>query len=227
MPGDALQAAYKQAVSASARADFYWEAAFGQAVGDGAFQCPYVVIQVIPYSSMGMDRQPYKDEIGMVVEALSGLRVDEVVEETLTPSAVEMVLDLKPGEVVFREGSTSFSLGLEMGHPDGGKTRAIAVGHFGRNCVLQLMFYDLAGNWHNSRRERDFILNSFAFDHEMGYDEAHALRRGISRNFETLFAKGFGGALAATALCIIIGVLRVMVSRPKPENAHDSNKEMQ
>jgi hypothetical protein len=224
MPNDALQDAYKQAISASARADLCWEAAFGRATDDGSFQYPYVIIQIMPYSSMGRGKQPYKDEIGTVVEAFTGLDLDEVVDKTLTPSAVESVLDLKPGEVLLHEGSTSYSFGLEMGRADGGKIRAIMAGHFGRDYVLQLMFYDLPENWNNSRRERDSIFSSFAFDHEMAYDEAHAFRPGISRNLDTAITKGIGGALAATAICVTIGFFRLVVSRITPKSARDSNE---
>lgn len=224
MPNDALQNAHKQAISASVRADFYWETAFGLATDDGSFQYPYVIIQIMPYSSVGKGRQPYKDEIGMVVEAFSGLDLDGVVDRTLTPSAVESVLDLKPGEVLFHEGSTSYSFGLEIGRADGGKIRAIMAGHFGRSYVLQIMFYDLPENWHNSRPERDSIFSSFVFDHEMAYDEAHAFRPGISRNVDTAITKGIGGALAATALCVIIGFFRLVVSRITPKSARDSDE---
>lgn len=225
VPNVILQAAYNETFSTSVRADLVWEAAFGQAGADGPFQCPYIVLQIMRYSSLGLRRQPRKDEINNILTAFTGLDLDEIARRTLEPRARDSVVDLKPGDVFFDEASMSYSFGLEMGRADGGKIRSIVAGHLGKTCVVQLMFYDLFENWHNSIRERECILHSFQFDSDMAYDEAQALSPNMSKNLRTVFGKGVGGALAAIALCLGIGFVRLTASMIHSRSTSDTKEE--
>jgi len=225
IPHSSLEAAYNQAVSAPGAADFYWEAAFGETITDASFQCPYVIVQVMPYSNLGWSRQPRKDEIGMILEAFTGLDVDQIADRTLASNARKSLLDLRPGEVVFREGSTSYSLGLEMKRAEGKKIRALMAGHFGRTSIVQLMFYDLFDNWQDSRPERDCVFNSFRFDPHMAYDEGRVSRPSVSKSFNRIFAKGVGGGLVAAGLCVVIALFRLAASTIKTKPTCDSKEE--
>ena len=84
IPDEIVAEAFNQIFSAKSKSKFVYEMAFQQSKSTQLFQYPYVIIQVMTYSDIGLNRQINESEVKEFVNNLTGLEVNDVKEKYLS-----------------------------------------------------------------------------------------------------------------------------------------------
>jgi len=168
-----------------------------------SLEYPYLIIQVIKYSNLGIKRAPRKNELGHFLKAMTGLEIADVLKESLdnhlTDDSREQFSEIVGGKVYVNEQNMIYTYSLVVDMDIVGKVKGEVVGHIGRYAIVQLMFYSLDSDWSQFENERNLMFNSFQFDPAMAYNEA---AEGPSR-------PGFWERRAMEALPVIVLLLIV------------------
>ncbi len=138
------------------------DAAFQSTQPGTWFVYPYVTVQVLPYSSAGLDRQIREDEFQSVLDAISGAADGDKKTSSGNVALTRPKLD--------REGR-SFSWILRLSAGNLGRVRGEVHGFFGRQALVQVMFYVRQSEWALYQSQRRSVLGSFQFDPEHAFDE--------------------------------------------------------
>ncbi|MHC4259426.1 MAG: hypothetical protein ACYSTF_03290 [Planctomycetota bacterium] len=94
IPYNVVQQNAKLALSTEGQSRVSYEAAFQHHSAKRWFQYPYVLVQVMKYSKLGIDRQVRDSEIRQITKAVSGLDTTDLVEETLVLKPSKWFLSL-------------------------------------------------------------------------------------------------------------------------------------
>jgi len=198
IPDNIVHTTMNRLLSEKGQSEIVIETAF-QLEAEGLwFQYPYTGVQVVTYSSFGLNRQLNEGEFENHVKGMSGLDIIDYTEQVLTPIGQEIYPELAIGKIYLDSNKRLYLFGVEMELPSVGKIKGQVVGHFGRRSIIQVMFYDLESNWIQSKPERDFIFGSFQFDPAMAYNEAAESQVGF-------FERRAMEALPVIVLVLIVG----------------------
>lgn len=168
IPDEAVRDVFNSLVSQNS-VSFYYEAAFQCAGADHSFKYPYVITQVMRYSDIGWTRLPSESECKKYVAESAGTEIGQIMDKVLSAEAKELLSDISMGQVYWDSESRTYTVTMKVDTTNIGEVVAKAVGHFGRDVIVQVMFYDLKAHWDKTELERDLILDSFIFDPEMAY----------------------------------------------------------
>lgn len=171
IPDEVVAERFKFLSSTESKAVYSFEMAFQQSSSGQWFVYPYVLVQVMTYSKMGLNRQIHKSEFKKIISGLTGLDMDDVINENISDDAKSFVSGGAIGEVSLDQENNLYVFGLEMNIDGVGKIRGQVGGHFGRHSIIQVNFYDLKSNWNLTATERELIQESFMFDPAMAYNE--------------------------------------------------------
>jgi hypothetical protein len=181
-----------------------FDAAFQPVAHQVPFQYPYVIVQVIPYSSMGLRRQINEDEFPEVIKAMTGANVNEKMDTALSTEARSLVSDAELGTPRLEKEKRRFRQTSELTVAGAGKVRGTLTGHFGRQALVQVCFYAKASEWDRYAATGREIGDSFRFDPATDYSTAAAAARPTRRSNEPgVLAKViFGTVIAAVVIAV-------------------------
>ncbi len=222
IPDSVLHEMTSRVLSAQGKSRISYETGFQRGTKGRWFECPYVLIQVLPYSSFGLNRQIPKSEFGNFVRVISGLDLRDLTENTLSGEAQKLGSDLDFGKAYLDTEHNFFVLALEMHVANVGKIKGQVVGYFGRDAIVQINYYDREPNWIRSKAERDLILSSLQFNASKAYDQAYGSESSFSDRLGQAALKGViqTGVFVLVGLgCALLAVLRQLLRRPKQSKA--------
>jgi len=171
VPDEIVTERFKFLSSTESKAAYSFEMAFQQSSSGQWFVYPYVLVQAMTYSKIGLDRQIQKSEFKKIISGLTGLDIDDVINENISDDAKGFISGGAIGEVLLDQENNLYVFGLEMNVDGVGKIQGQVAGHFGRHSIIQVNFYDLKSNWGQTATERELIQESFNFDPAMAYNE--------------------------------------------------------
>jgi hypothetical protein len=147
-----------------------YDAAFRLPLPGFGGQPPCVMVQLIPYCVFGVEGQLHEDSFPEVVRGLTGLKTEEA-RTQMTEKARQVLDEIKFSRPVLDMPNRRFvwemSTGLELADP----IRGIAVGHFGREGIVQVILHSPRSQWDQYAEARKLIASSFRFDPDKAYDE--------------------------------------------------------
>jgi hypothetical protein len=171
IPDEILAERFKFPASAESKASYSFEMGFQQSASGQWFEYPYVLVQVMTYSNFRLNRQIHKSEFKKIISGMTGLDMDDVINENISADAKGLITEGTLGRVSLDEENKLYVFGLEMNVADVGKIQGQGVGHFGRYSIIQVNFYALKSNWNQTTAERELIQGSFKFDPATAYNE--------------------------------------------------------
>jgi hypothetical protein len=195
-----------EAIIDKQKASVTYDAGFQPAANTRWFQYPYVLVQRLPYSDFGLERQIRENEMGQITKALTGLDLGEQLKGTLKDNVKDMVSSAKAGTASLDLANHRFVWSLKMQGVGVGEVRGAMIGYFGRKAMVQVMFYALTQDWERDAHVCSQIIGSFGFDPDSDYDEA-AGRSGWLSGSKILRDALIGGAMGAAGAAVL-GVIR-------------------
>lgn len=171
IPEEIVAERFEFLFSPESKTAYSFEMAFQQSSSGKWFEYPYVLVQVMTYSSMGLNRQIYKSEFKKIISGLTGLDIDDVINKNISEDAKGFISGGAIGEVSLDRENNLYVFGLEMNVEGVGKIQGQVAGHFGKYSIIQVNFYDLKSNWSQTKDERELIQGSFKYDPAMAYNE--------------------------------------------------------
>jgi len=151
-----------------------YDAAFQAATGQGWFEYPYVIIQVVPYSDFGASRQINEDQFPTVLKALTGADINKAVDQQLSPQAKAMMSGLSIGQAELDTLNRRYRVPMSMSVAGIGQVHGQMTGYFGRKCLVQVTFYCRVADADQLATTSQLIADSFHFDADNAYSEAEA-----------------------------------------------------
>jgi hypothetical protein len=202
IPDSVVHEMTNRALSAQGKSRVSYETAFQRATAGRWFEYPYVLIQVLPYSSFGIDRQIPKSQFGNLARVISGLDACDLTEKTLSREAQRLTSESAFGKAYLEAENNRFRYDLTMHVANVGKIRGATTGYFGKYAIVQINYYDRESNWVPSEPERDLISGSLRFDVNRAYDETYAGERSLHSRLAQPVLKG----IVVTAFFTVVGL---------------------
>src|SRR5687767_9062375 len=135
-----LMAGFRAARKAGAPKTIEFDSAFKPARGRRPIEYPHVIVCVLPYGSLGLNRQVSEDEFPDVVRRMTGtnLRLSQ---------AQSLKSDARLDTPVLERSRRRYWMTGEMTVAGQGRVRSLFAGYFGRDAVVQVCFYGRAVDW--------------------------------------------------------------------------------
>jgi hypothetical protein len=138
------------------------DAAFQPSANKAPFTYPYVVVQVLPYSNVGVNRQIREDEFPGIVKAITGLDLKKTIDSQLSPKASSVLKSGGFGEPKLDAARHRFTAPLTMSVAGIGAVKGQVTGYFGHDALIQVAVYSLDQD--PGAGELQQIADSFSFD---------------------------------------------------------------
>jgi hypothetical protein len=213
-----LQAMVAAAQNPGARPSMIFDAAFEPVGHRQPFEYPYVIVQVLPYSSVGLNRQINEDEFDNAIKGLTGVDLNDRMKQQLSAQAQSLASHPSIGQVVLERTKRRFWFTNELSVAGVGRVRGMVTGHFGRGSIVQVCFYAPAAQWDRHLDLAHEVGDSLRFDPGQVYS-AEAARAHRSRGFDwgRVGSKSIFGAIVGGA----IGIVRYLGARGRKSAAVD------
>lgn len=202
-----------------AQQNVVYDAAFQLETATGWFEYPYVLVHIVPYSAFGLDRQIDEEEFDDFLKGVTGLEAEEVLEgEVRSPRRPELTAETY-GAARLDRANGRFAYHMQVNSIDFGTVQAEAYGHFGREAMVQVVFYGVGNEWSQDEVARSQILESFGFDPSHAYRETEKKSRRSGRRTwgVTLLTMAIIGVVAGS----IWGLAEFLRSRKRKTNRPD------
>jgi hypothetical protein len=193
VPRQVIDTIMKVTASPQSQGKIVFDAGFQRADASHDLAYPYVLVQVMPYKAMGVRRQPTEADIREVARQVTGMKVDDAIDDALTPQAKGMVRNPEVGKVVVDMPRRAYRFNMQMAVAGVGPVKGYMAGYFGRNALIQVMYYERADDPAPREADRQAFLNSFKFDPAAAYDETQSQFSGV-----------WGGALISVVVAVVI-----------------------
>ena len=125
-------------------AQIEYDAAFQRGESAGWFTYPYLIVQVVRYEKEGVKRQLYESEFADVAKDLTNLDVEEVVDQVVQPEFGEMLSESSVSAARLDVAGRQLTWSVKMNAEGIGEVVGNIFGHFGRNALVQVMYYSMA-----------------------------------------------------------------------------------
>lgn len=204
VPDDVLKMATDAMVSPRAPNKLTIDAAFQRAAAPHWLAYPYVMVQVVPYAHFGSSGQLPESHFATVTSTITGLDMDKVMDEALTPEARQWVDGIQMGKPALDMARRRFVYSIDMDVQGVGPVRGLMAGHFGKEALVQVMFYATPDQWDSAAAERDQTIESFAFDPATAYDPALAAE---STGGGSIWDSTWRGAIIGGGVGALVGVV--------------------
>ena len=168
---------------------------------------PYVVVQVMRYQAFGMTSQPRDEDLPMIVGSMTGIDVNQVLRDTVSQETNGLIGDFTFTQPVLEPARRRYLWDTKMDVQGVGPVRGLMIGHFGRDAIVQVMFYATPDDWDAHAADRQAIIDSFRFTESKAYDESLAAqslagKRGFS------WVSPISGAVAGIVVGFLIWLKR-------------------
>ena len=208
VPDSVLNNIMSASLTEDFRNTFEFETAFAKEWVDEMLIYPCLLIQIIKYPN---NRQVTKDDFSSFIEVITGLDVVDDIKEGVAKYAHAdkrgMISDVTVSNVSVDRQNMICKYTLESETETAGSVKGMAVGHFGRFAVIQLMFYCQKSDWSRFEKDRKLIFDSFRFDSGMQYDEPLATDPVGSPRPSLSWFQAFGRGLVYGLLGVAIAVI--------------------
>lgn len=124
-----------------------YDAAFQLDSTDYWFEYPYVLVQWMPYAKYGLQKQLNEDEFPQFVRMMSGLDMVKLVDKTVSSGGARLLNDVEMGQAELDAANRRFRWTWHLDLQGIGPIRALAVGYFGRQSIVRLVFYSRSTEW--------------------------------------------------------------------------------
>lgn len=218
MPPDVVQLVFRRLWNPNVKLRVACDAAFQSKPHVTWFQYPYMAVQVLPYSSLGVYHQINADQFEDMIQALNGAAIKKTMDRELSSTARSLMSNPTFGEARLDRGRRRFQVPLSMYVKGVGTVKAVMVGYFGREAVVQFCFYAKETQWDQQFAAAQPILDSFHFDPDKDYSVVAAIEHPSRMEHsssqstwldavEKRFAEGVA-VLVVGALCFMVTQLR-------------------
>lgn len=234
IPPDVVQRVITRFWKPEAKAILVCDAAFQYKPRGRWFQYPYITVQVMPYSKVGVYQQIGADEFEKIVHGLDANSIKKSMNRELSPTVRSLMSDARFGHPRLDKARRRFELPTSMYVKGRGTINGMMVGYFGHEAVVQLCFYGKDEQWEQQLAAAQPILDSFYFDpdkdfveaaiehpsgiepsaieHLSGMDHSSAIERSLGEpSWLDAAEKGFAGGVAVLvigAICFVVIQLR-------------------
>ena len=183
-----------------------YETGFQPDDGSEWLEYPYVLVQPVPYAKFGVNRQLRDEELKQVVATVTGMDLEEALNQNLSEEVAGQVGSTESQAPEFDAEGRRFVWRLGMEVADLGNVQGQTFGHFGRDALVQVAYYDLADPFAGSEAMRTALDASFKFDADRAYDPGQANGGGFSvgRVIRSAVLYGVLGAVVA----LVIGLIK-------------------
>jgi hypothetical protein len=160
------------------------------------------LVQVIPYGH----RQINESEFPAFIRKMTGLDLAAFADDHLSSDAQAIMGDFRYGQPRLDKARRRFITDLN-GHVVGiGTVRGRIVGYFGRDSLVQVMFYAPESEWNEHLPIGSSIIDSFRFDAAKAYSMAEARASAPDEDdMSRIVGRGIGGAITAGVIALLVG----------------------
>ncbi|MEA1928899.1 MAG: hypothetical protein U9N73_11900 [Candidatus Auribacterota bacterium] len=216
IPEDVLRENLANLLKPDAKASPIYDAGFQLDSADQWFEYPYIIIQLLPYEKFGLHRQINEDEFSGFVHDLTGVNISKLLVENSSNSVRDLLGNIETGQPQIDMSNHRFLWIMDNNVRGVGPTRGLAVGYFGRELLVQVMFYCRLSDWDRYSRVYSTIVDSFRFDPQAAYNleapVANSLQQSI---WYSILEKGIVATVLGGIIALIIGFIKVL-KRKKP-----------
>jgi hypothetical protein len=126
----------------------------GKLVMDAAFQpagsgrwlsYPYAMVEVIPYSQMGLHGELPESQFGDLVKSLTGTDVYKKVDEMVSTTMRGKLSDMGVHDATLDAPNRRFRYSISMTVAGAGRIEGESTAYFGRDALVQVAYYAQAG----------------------------------------------------------------------------------
>jgi len=172
IPPDVVQRVISRIWTPKARALLVCDAAFQYRPGVRWFQYPFITVQVMRYSKVGVYEQIDADEFEKIVHALDAHSIKKSMDREVSSTARSLMTDPRFGRARLDKARRRFELPTSTYVKGRGTINGLMVGYFGHEAVVQLCFYGQDAQWEQGVAAARPILNSLHFDPDKDFVDA-------------------------------------------------------
>jgi hypothetical protein len=214
IPQDVVDSLVAKLQNPNAAHRMIYDAGFQPSANQTWFQYPYVLVQVIPYADFGGAQQLNEDQFPEVVKAMTGANVTKAADQQLSPEAKTLMSGVSVGQADLDTAHRRYQLPLTLTVAGIGAVHGQLTGYFGRECLVQVMFYSKVADGDQFASAGQSIADSFTFDPDKAYSQAEALAHPTNHS---LFAGVGNSTLAGIVVGVaggLIGMLIFLLRKP-------------
>jgi hypothetical protein len=220
IPDDVVREMIGAVVREESRVSVNFDAAFQMADSWTWFSYPYVAVQIIPYSVGGLGRPPCEDEFDELVSAAARIDSKRIVQKAATEEAQDLARTVDFGSIKVDREQRKYVRTMELQVPPYGRIHGEAVGHFGREVIVQVMFYAPADEWDQHSTAREVFVDSISFEPDMTYSaELAESLRSQARRSRVIRGAATGGVMGGIGGLIAAAIARRRKSRRSEQSS--------
>ena len=214
IPQEALQQAHDATFKGESSALVIYDSGFQHGSGETWFTSPYVIIQPMPYAKLGIKRQVNEDEFPKCVRLITGQDMKKQLDKNVTQHVRQLMSNIVKDKGQLDAANRRYFWTFNMDLAGVGPIRGLCVGHFGRESIVQVLFYTDAASWDSYEDARLSMMDSFRFDPDKAYSAAVAAANPTPKAFlvrlveRSLIVGAVSGAIAALIAVITAAVRR-------------------
>lgn len=208
-PQDVLQEFVASIQKQNSTTPIHYDAGFQLDATGKWFEYPYVLVQ-----SIALRRQLNEDEFPEFVRMMTGMDVGKILDEGLSSLGRQLMSSVDAGQPQLDVANRRFLWTMNSDVQGVGPIRTLIVGYFGRDSLVQVMFYSRRADWDRDADVRATIVDSFRFDPDKAYSVQIAASNpsppSISMSSEYLddvlskAIAGFGAGILAVVFILMI-----------------------
>ena len=210
IPQDVLQETIAALRKQNSTGNIIYDAGFQLASARQWFEYPHVIVMPLPYAKLGLHRQLNEDEFPKYVRMLTGIDVDKSVDEYLSSDVRQRLTNIDAGQPQLDVANRRFVWTMNSDVEGDGPIRGLIVGYFGRDAIVQVMFYSRRADWDRYADVRATIVDSFRFDPNKAYSVQVAASNPTPPSiWSRVLANGIAFGIVAGLLALISVVVAV------------------
>ncbi len=208
IPANVLEGVQKAIFKPAARPALSYEAGYQEGGSFGWMKFPYVLVQTIPYAQYGAPGEPGEQEFPKLVEAIAGIKLDKVMNDSMSPLARGILKDTPNVTARLDAPNRRYFFSMSMNVATVGTVRGEAVGYFGKECVVQIMFYATPKDLARTTNVRDRIFNSFKFDPAHAYDPTVAVASAVGPFTKRVLDRALIGGVIGGGIAVLVCLMK-------------------
>lgn len=208
IPNNVLDGVQKAIFKSGSKPCLRYEAGYQEGGSFGWMKYPYVLVQSIPYAQYGASGEPPECEFPKLVETISGMKLDKVMNDAMTPAARGILKDTPKLTARLDAPNRRYFFSMAMQVATVGTVRGEAVGYFGRDGVVQIMFYAIPKDLVRTANVRDRIFDSFKFDAAHAYDPAAAVASPVGPVTKRVLDHAMIGGIVGGSIAVLVCLMR-------------------
>lgn len=225
IPQNVLQETFAAFLKQNAATIIIYDAGFQLDSAKRWLEYPYVLVQSLPYDKCGLHRQINEDEFPKYVRMMAGLDADSLVDKIVSSDARHLLGKLDVGKPKLDTGNRRYLWTMDIDVQGIGPVRGLVVGYFGRDLIVQVIFYSRHADWDRHSDARWAIVDSFRFDPHKAYStQLAATNPSPPSIWSRVLEKGIIGAFTGGILALVLGGA-AMAKRKKSATAEDAADE--